>query len=294
MIVFIYKWPNLILLIARLFGNYPSSSILHWRAWRRLWHCWIAIWSRQYVVCASTAALPLYVASHQCQGVRPQSLRWGHSARPDFLQPLWGTSLEDCWDHGIKRNSQGIRALTCSHSLRRKGWGPPWQSSSPSHSMLSGRKCNLNYSTQVQQPTLARQEHAFEYGCADGAGPNSRRGSHVYEINTWLWNFGRPQPRVGCLSVAKTEKIRRKSWSEASKRGWATKKARTWLQHGICKVYTMYIPSIYCLVVKLDFWVKLSWCPEMPCCIHAFPLPLRSIASLKTRETWTLLIQVYV
>jgi hypothetical protein len=28
-----------------------------------------------------------------------------------------------------------------------------------------------------------------------------------YEINTWLWNFGRPQPRVGGHSVAKTEKI---------------------------------------------------------------------------------------
>jgi hypothetical protein len=58
-------------------------------------------------------------------------------------------------------------------------------------------------------------------GCADGAGPTSRRGSHVYEINTWLWNFGRPQPRVGGLSVAKTEKIRRKSRSEDSKRGIA-------------------------------------------------------------------------
>ena len=34
------------------------------------------------------------------------------------------------------------------------------------------------------------------------------------------------QPRVGGLSVAKTEKILRKSRSEASKRGWATKKAR--------------------------------------------------------------------
>ena len=43
---------------------------------------------------------------------------------------------------------------------------------------------------------------------------------------TWLWNFGRPQPRVGDLSVAKTEKLRRKSRSEASKRGWATKRAR--------------------------------------------------------------------
>ena len=50
-----------------------------------------------------------------------------------------------------------------------------------------------------------REKQAFEYGCADGQGPASRRGSHVYEINDWLWNFGRPQPRVRGLSVAKTE-----------------------------------------------------------------------------------------
>ncbi len=73
----------------------------------------------------------------------------------------------------------------------------------------------------------ARQRDAFECCCADGAGPTTRRGSHVYEINTWLWNFGRPQPRVGSLSVAKTEKIQRKLRSDAAKRAWATKRART-------------------------------------------------------------------
>jgi hypothetical protein len=83
-----------------------------------------------------------------------------------------------------------------------------------------------NATSTIPHKYSSRQQDAFEYGCADGAGPTSRRGSHVYEINTWLWNFGRPQPRVGGLSVAKTEKIRRKSRSEASKRGWATKKAR--------------------------------------------------------------------
>ncbi len=59
-------------------------------------------------------------------------------------------------------------------------------------------------------------------------------------------NFGRPQPRVGCLSesVARTEKILRKSLSEASKRGWATKRASEWPSYGICLVYTWYIPGI--------------------------------------------------
>ena len=84
-----------------------------------------------------------------------------------------------------------------------------------------------NATSTIPHKYNSRQRDAFECGCADGVGPNSRRGSHVYEINTWLWNFGRPQPRVGGLSVSKTEKIRRKSRSEASKRGWATKKART-------------------------------------------------------------------
>ncbi len=86
---------------------------------------------------------------------------------------------------------------------------------------------DCNETSTIPHKYNSRQKDAFEYCCADGEGPNSRRGSHIYEINTWLWNFGRPQPSVGGLSVSKTEKIRRKSWSEASKRGWATKKART-------------------------------------------------------------------
>jgi hypothetical protein len=48
----------------------------------------------------------------------------------------------------------------------------------------------------------------------------------VYEINTLLWNFGRPHPRVGGLSVAKTKKIRRHSRSETSWRAWKTRQAR--------------------------------------------------------------------
>ena len=31
-ISYTYTWINQILLFAGLFGNYPSSSILHWRA----------------------------------------------------------------------------------------------------------------------------------------------------------------------------------------------------------------------------------------------------------------------
>jgi hypothetical protein len=82
-----------------------------------------------------------------------------------------------------------------------------------------------NATSTIPHKYSGQQRDAFECCCADGASPTTRRGSHVYEINTWLWNFGLPQPRVRDLSVAKTEKIRRKSLSEASKRGWATKLA---------------------------------------------------------------------
>jgi hypothetical protein len=37
----------------------------------------------------------------------------------------------------------------------------------------------------------------------------------VYEVNSWLWTFGRPQPRFACLSLAETEKIRKRCRGEA-------------------------------------------------------------------------------
>ena len=49
-----------------------------------------------------------------------------------------------------------------------------------------------NATLTIPHKYSSRQRDAFECCCADGAGPNLQRGSHVYKINTWLWNFGRP------------------------------------------------------------------------------------------------------
>ncbi len=82
-----------------------------------------------------------------------------------------------------------------------------------------------------QYKYAALQKQAFEFGCVDASqGPTSRRGSHVYEINNWPWNFGRPQPRVGRLSIAKKKMIRRQPRSETSLRAWETRKAAGKLQ----------------------------------------------------------------
>ena len=83
-----------------------------------------------------------------------------------------------------------------------------------------------NATSTIPHKYASRQKTAFECGCADGPGPASRKGSHVYEINTWLWSFGRPQPRVGGLSVSKAQRLRMASRSEAAKRGWVTRRAR--------------------------------------------------------------------
>ncbi len=44
----------------------------------------------------------------------------------------------------------------------------------------------------------------FPVGCADTAVENVRRGSNIYEVNTWLWQFGRGNPRLGGLTVEET------------------------------------------------------------------------------------------
>ncbi len=87
---------------------------------------------------------------------------------------------------------------------------------------------NNSTSTIPYRYTLlhSKRKLAFESGCADGQGPASRRGSQVDEIYTWLWNFGRPQPRVGGLLVAKTERISRQSRFETPRRAGVTRKAR--------------------------------------------------------------------
>ncbi len=105
-----------------------------------------------------------------------------------------------------------------------------------------------NATSTIPHKYSSRQREAFECCCADGACPTTRRGTHVYEINTWLCNFGRHQPRVGGLSVAKTQKIQRKSRSEASKRGTSglasdLRMVYVWYIHGTYLVYPWYILS---------------------------------------------------
>ena len=63
------------------------------------------------------------------------------------------------------------------------------------------------------------QHIMMQYGITYAAAVDGSRGSNVYEVNPWLWQFGLGRPRLGGLSVSETEERR-----EAVVRAGATRK----------------------------------------------------------------------
>ncbi len=48
------------------------------------------------------------------------------------------------------------------------------------------------------------RDSGFPMGCADSVAGNGRCNSNVYEVNHWLWQFGRGKPLLGGLNVEET------------------------------------------------------------------------------------------
>jgi hypothetical protein len=230
------------------------------RSWWWLWRFISRFWPRQHVGFTSAAFHPMYFAFDTTILWKTFRLIWFSSAplRIFACEPLaqWcQTELGSCMNPCL--------------SL---------------HSMLAGRKTFLDWchsfrasstaTPPLQFLTGTQHDESFDSCCADSLGPASRRGSHVYEIYTWLWNFGRPQPqaRVGGLLVAKTERIRRQSRSETSLRTWETRMASKVAAEEIWQTYTWHMLDIcladtYHNVTTYIFWVKnnfcwIMWCPQ--------------------------------
>ncbi len=71
-----------------------------------------------------------------------------------------------------------------------------------------------------------RKESGFPFGCADAATVDGRRGSNVYEVNPWLWQFGRGKLRLGGLTVEETAERKDAARDERLKRGLETRRRR--------------------------------------------------------------------
>ena len=63
-----------------------------------------------------------------------------------------------------------------------------------------------------------RKDACFPFGCADAAAVDGRRGSNIYEVNPWLWTFGRGKPRLGGLSIVQTHERHDAAASEARRK----------------------------------------------------------------------------
>ena len=101
----------------------------------------------------------------------------------------------------------------------------------------------------------------------------------MYEANTWLWNFGQPQPEpsVASLSVAKTEKICKRSQCRgaAAKSAWKTRarqapKSAAEADADIWHVYSCHIPVISTRSVKDDLSALVSVHMLRMCLWHAW------------------------
>jgi hypothetical protein len=70
--------------------------------------------------------------------------------------------------------------------------------------------------------------HALRYHVPNGAAadsrPNSGTGSRLFEVNIWMWRYGRAFPRK--ISVKDAEKMLQSRVSESRRRGAETLKRR--------------------------------------------------------------------
>ena len=70
------------------------------------------------------------------------------------------------------------------------------------------------------------RETGVPMGCADSAAVDGRRGSKVYEVNPWLWQFGGGKPRLGGLTGEETAERKDAARDERNKRGLETRRRR--------------------------------------------------------------------
>ena len=62
-----------------------------------------------------------------------------------------------------------------------------------------------NSTPTIPQKIRKHKSSGFPAGTCNTAAVDGQLGSNVYEVNLWLWQFGRGKPRLGGLSVEETD-----------------------------------------------------------------------------------------
>ena len=66
----------------------------------------------------------------------------------------------------------------------------------------------------------------FPMGSCDTTAADGHHGSNVYEVNPWLWQFGRGRPRLGGLTVVETADRKDIALQARSQHGAETRRRR--------------------------------------------------------------------
>ncbi len=82
-----------------------------------------------------------------------------------------------------------------------------------------------NLTNTIPHQYSQHKRSGFPVGSCDTAAADGQRGSNlnVYEVNQWLWQFGRGKPRLGGLSVEKTGDRKEVAQKELLLRGAETR-----------------------------------------------------------------------
>jgi hypothetical protein len=80
-----------------------------------------------------------------------------------------------------------------------------------------------NLTPTIPQQYSQHKRSGFPVGSCDTAAADGGCGSNVYEVNPWLWQFGRGKPRLGGLSVEKTGDRKEAAQKELLLRGAETR-----------------------------------------------------------------------
>ncbi len=107
--------------------------------------------------------------------------------------------LEDCWTARpqlffscFRRPKGGRMPKTCRFKT-----GPDMVGRIPLMARLMPCFLDGNVTQTITQKYSKNKNSCFPAGCAEAAAEDGRRGSKIYEVNRWLWQFGRCKPRLG-------------------------------------------------------------------------------------------------
>jgi hypothetical protein len=135
---------------------------------------------------------------------------------------------EDCLRQAATKQAQTISCSTwfssaplrSLHCPSKDPWKMLWWSSfmnhprhhvyvAPAENMVGRIPLMPCFSDDNATPTIPHKYSknkisCFLAGCAEAAAEDVKRCSNVYQVNPWLWQFGRAKPRIGGLTIEET------------------------------------------------------------------------------------------